>query len=84
MVHYVRFLKPPRSCSLEKSQTLVKALITVTTDLGDDFLPCDLALGTCLLPSHDSNHELHECHEIMFVGGDSDTAGGFGVDVASV
>lgn len=41
MVFYVRFLKPPR---LDVSKGVVRALVTVTTDLGDDFYPGALTL----------------------------------------
>ena len=42
-MHYVRFLKPPR-IELKKSKASIKALITITTDLGDDFLAADLEI----------------------------------------
>ena len=41
MVHYIRFLKPPK---LDARKCFVRALITITTDLGDDFYPGDLTL----------------------------------------
>ena len=40
MVWYVRFLKPPKLD--QKGQ--VRALITITTDLGDEFYPADIKL----------------------------------------
>lgn len=44
MVHYIRFLKPPVS----NARHVVKALICVTTDLGDDFFRMDLKLRVVL------------------------------------
>lgn len=41
MVYYLRFLKPPK-LNIQKGS--VRALLTVTTDLGDDFYPGDLIL----------------------------------------
>lgn len=44
MVHYIRFLKPPRFDLAIKipKRVLLSALITITTDLGDAFYPGDL------------------------------------------
>jgi hypothetical protein len=42
MVYYIRFLKTPKVTCSNKHEATVKAVITVTTDLGDDFYPCDL------------------------------------------
>ena len=41
MVYYIRFLKPP---TFDSSKGIVRALVTVTTDLGDDFYPGSLTL----------------------------------------
>ena len=41
MVHYIRFLKSPR---IDIQKCVVRALVTITTDLGDDFYPADLRL----------------------------------------
>lgn len=41
MVYYIRFLKPPK---FDVSKGLVRSLVTVTTDLGDDFYPGDLTI----------------------------------------
>ncbi len=43
MVHYIRFLKLPRITKY-KGTTSVKALVTITTDLGDSFYYGDLNL----------------------------------------
>ena len=40
MVWYIRFLKPPKL----DHKGHVRALITITTDLGDDFYPADLTI----------------------------------------
>ncbi len=41
MVHYIRFLKPPK---FDTQKCIVRALVTITTDLGDDFYPADIGL----------------------------------------
>lgn len=35
MVHYIRFLKPPKFSLVRHSRPIIKALITITSDLGD-------------------------------------------------
>ncbi|KAL9098768.1 MAG: hypothetical protein Q9163_005632 [Psora crenata] len=47
-MHYVRFLKSPKFY-VDKAQSSVKALVTVSTDLGDDFLPAEVKLQAVLL-----------------------------------
>ncbi|KAH7401859.1 putative methyltransferase-domain-containing protein [Phaeosphaeria sp. MPI-PUGE-AT-0046c] len=52
-MRYIRFLKPPRVIvdkSTSKSQ--ISCLITITSDLGDSFLPYDLELAAELLSLH--------------------------------
>lgn len=51
MVHYIRFLKAPQLYSVSKSRQVVKALVTITTDLGDEFLASDLRLHVKLIRS---------------------------------
>jgi hypothetical protein len=41
MVYYLRFLKPPK---LNVRTSIVRALLTITTDLGDDFYAGDLTI----------------------------------------
>lgn len=45
MVWYIRFLKSPKL----DQKGHVRALITVTTDLGDDFYPADLTLHAIIV-----------------------------------
>ena len=47
-MHYVRLLKPP-TISLQRPLATVKTLITITTDLGDDFLATDLPIYALLI-----------------------------------
>ena len=47
-MHYIRYLKPPR-VDIKRSGASVKALVTITTDLGDDFLQAELQLHSILL-----------------------------------
>ena len=46
MVHYIRFLKSPR---IDIQKRIVRALVTITTDLGDDFYPADLGLYAAVI-----------------------------------
>ncbi len=48
MIHHVRFLKLPRVEANGPSSFAIKALITITTDLGDSFLPSRIALSAGL------------------------------------
>ncbi len=49
MVHYIRFLKTARVEYRSSKSVSVKALITITTDLGDNFLLPDAKLVSCLV-----------------------------------
>ena len=55
-MHYVRFLKPP-IFHMRGSQVSVKALVTVATDLGEDFFPADLKLEAALIGQLDRESE---------------------------
>jgi len=48
MVHYIRFLKYPK-LEIKRPWTSVKALVTVTTDLGDDFYRQEITLHATLI-----------------------------------
>ena len=48
MVWYIRLLKPPKL----DQKGHVKALITITTDLGDDFYPIDLTVYAIIMTAH--------------------------------
>lgn len=52
-MRYVRFLKPPRVVADKStSKPQISCLITITSDLGDSFLPYDLELAAELLSLH--------------------------------
>ena len=51
MVHYIRFLKPPRIQTTDSAYVTIKSLITITNDLGDEFYPGDLILIADLVPT---------------------------------
>ena len=69
MVHYIRFLKVPFLCSANNGlHRVVKALITITTDLGDDFLAKDLPLNAELFLSNQQEHS-HYRHRAYWKGG---------------
>ncbi len=46
MVHYIRFLKAPK---VDTQKCIVRALVTITTDLGDYFYPADLSLYAAVI-----------------------------------
>ncbi|KAF7190376.1 hypothetical protein HII31_08294 [Pseudocercospora fuligena] len=46
-MHYVRFLKTPK-VTVDRGTVTLKAVLTVTTDLGETFYPNDLELVACL------------------------------------
>ena len=46
MVYYIRFLKPPK---FDIKKCIVRALVTITTDLGDDFYPADIGLYAAVI-----------------------------------
>jgi hypothetical protein len=48
MIHHIRFLKLPRVERTSSSSLTVKALVTITTDLGDSFFPSSIALSAGL------------------------------------
>jgi hypothetical protein len=51
-MRYIRFLKPPRFVSTkDHSKPTLSFLITITSDLGDSFLPCDVGLSAELYSS---------------------------------
>ena len=60
MVYYIRFLKAPQSYSIGKAGQVVRALITITSDLGDDFFPSDLILRAKLTPKNNENDTIDQ------------------------
>jgi hypothetical protein len=53
LMRYIRFLKSPRVVTVKgSSKQEISCLITITSDLGDSFLPCDIQLSAELLSSH--------------------------------
>ncbi|KAL8826536.1 MAG: hypothetical protein Q9191_003740 [Dirinaria sp. TL-2023a] len=71
MVHYIRFLKAPFICSANKGLRkvhVVKALITITTDLGDDFFAQDLLLDAEISVSTEEQDSISH-HSAFWKGG---------------
>lgn len=58
MVHYIRFLKTAGIQQRTSSSVLVIALVTITTDLGDTFLPSNADLVACLVAVHEPRNVL--------------------------
>lgn len=54
MVNYIRFLKPPKPSLTHHTHVTVKALITITNDLGDEFYQGDLILIAELSSSYET------------------------------
>lgn len=59
MLHYIRYLKVPFLCTDKRNCPNVKALITITTDLGDAFLAEDVNLNAVLFVNNDEDYGLH-------------------------
>ena len=51
MVHYIRLLKTPRK-EIINGRRYVKALATITNDLGDDYFPTELLLRVKLISTN--------------------------------
>ncbi|OCK82463.1 hypothetical protein K432DRAFT_349001 [Lepidopterella palustris CBS 459.81] len=67
-MRYIRFLKPPRIEGNNTSNKTLKALITITSDLGDTFLPDNLALAASLRPEgHDG--DIYLCKTVQWTAG---------------
>ena len=61
MVHYIRFLKPPKLIPIRKDVAKIKALLTVTTDLGETFFDQDLEMYAMLV----SNTKSNRCSDVV-------------------
>lgn len=66
-MRYIRFLKAPRIVEKNSPKAEVQCLITITSDLGDSFLPYDVELAAELL-TYDSNKVLVS-RTVKWVGG---------------
>jgi len=69
MVHYIRFLKAPQLYPVSSTRQVVKALISITTDLGDDFLPIDVLLRAKLIHSNEDADTINECQAALWKAG---------------
>ena len=69
MVHYIRFLKPPRLQKSRDSQSLVKALITITNDLGDEIYPANFALEADLVSGVKDHTQPHNTRDVSWKAG---------------
>lgn len=69
MVHYIRFLKAPHLYPVSSTRQLVKALISISTDLGDDFLPNDVLLHAKLIHSIGDADTIDECQLALWKAG---------------
>lgn len=59
MVHYIRFLKPPQVTNGDAGGFTVTTLITIETDLGDDFLHSEAKLDACVIVANEAESVLH-------------------------
>ncbi len=69
MVHYIRFLKAPQLYPVSSTRQVVKALISITTDLGDDFLPNDVLLSANLIHCNGDADTINECQPALWKAG---------------
>jgi len=69
MVHYIRFLKAPQLYPVSSTRQVVKALISISTDLGDDFLPHDVLLNAKLIHSNGDADTINECQPALWKAG---------------
>ena len=69
MVYYIRFLKPPRLQKSRDSHIVVKALITITNDLGDEIYPTDLALKAALVSGAEDAGQSHWSRDVSWKTG---------------
>ena len=69
MVHYIRFLKPPRLQKSREAHSLVKALITITNDLGDEIYPTELALRADLVLGVENHAQSQWSRDISWKAG---------------
>ena len=65
MVWYIRFLKTPKFYQ----ESNVKALITVTTDLGDAFYPRDLTLHAMIVIAESEKNWMSEWRTVKWKNG---------------
>ena len=65
-MYYIRFLKTPR---LDTFKSTVRALITVTTDLGDDFYPGELEVYTTITTVDQGRDCSSSWHTIRWTAG---------------
>lgn len=65
MVWYIRFLKPPKL----DPKGHVRALITITTDLGDDFYPTDLTIYAIVVTAQDERKWTSEWQTLKWNSG---------------
>ena len=65
MVWYIRFLKPPKL----DQKGHVRALITITTDLGDDFYPTDLTVYAIIVTAQYEEEWMSEWQPVKWKGG---------------
>ncbi|TID27454.1 S-adenosyl-L-methionine-dependent methyltransferase [Venturia nashicola] len=57
-MRYIRFLKTPKLHSEEGSNSVIKLVVTITSDLGDTFFPGDLLLAASLR-SNEQNGDIY-------------------------
>ena len=65
MVWYIRFLKPPKL----DQKGRVRALITVTTDLGDAFYHADITLHAMIMTAKDENYRSSAWQSVKWKSG---------------
>ncbi|KAF1998055.1 hypothetical protein P154DRAFT_439908 [Amniculicola lignicola CBS 123094] len=69
-MRYIRYLKPPRITNAQKpAQAQISFLTTITSDLGDSFLPYDLALTVYLCNAREPHKNIYIQHDVQWTAG---------------
>ena len=60
MVHYIRFLKPPKVREASSKSVVIFCVVTITTDLGESFFPSNAILEARLIAAEQPSKTLTE------------------------
>ncbi|MCJ1269890.1 hypothetical protein MMC22_009783 [Lobaria immixta] len=69
MIYYIRFLKLPKISTVDHARSVVKALITVTSDLGECIYPADLSLWVTLFSPGDDQPAILSTRDFVWKRG---------------
>lgn len=69
MVFYIRFLKPPKLSFANYSRATVKALVTITSDLGESIYQADTSLWVAFVSPENDNQTILSSPRFNWKGG---------------